>query len=383
MDIMNWFKKKNYEDVQNLPTIDEISSDIPAISEYLDAFKLPDAFKMAESDTLPVIDVKGKIIGIVSEFDLAKVLPEWSLEEESYRYKVKVGDIMTRDVWAETSETNIKELLSNVHQMHTRVIPIVEKDDKYTGKCITRTALISFLTRMVKPRSIGGLATPIGVYMTDGKHQAGSGNQGLVLTGLALGGIMIGVQLVTGYLFNSIKIPYLLVVFVQFALFLIALRLTPLVRVHAAEHQTIHAIEKGLPLSKETVKMQPRAHKRCGTNIMVLLVGIQLVLILSVEFMRISPAFQFIFLIAGFLVVFSKWRQVGMWLQQNLTTADPSDKQIEDGISTGEELLKKHKEDTSPRPSGFFQKVWNMGIVQILLSFLFILWVFDTILYYL
>jgi len=376
---MKWFWKKNYR-IPNLPSVDDISTEIPAISEYLEAFRLPDAFKTAEIDTLPVIDTTGKIVGIVSEYDLAQILPEWSFEEESYRYDVKVADIMTKNVWTEMENTNVKEILSSIHQLHTRVIPIVDEYRRYTGKSITRQALIGFLTRMVKPRSIGGLATPIGIYMTDGKHQAGPGNIGLVLTGFTLGGIIIFVEILTGYVFRGRHLPEILIIFVQLTLFILILRLTPLVRYHAAEHQTIHAIEKGLPLTSETVRMQPRPHKRCGTNIMVLLFGIQLVLLVSFEFVKM-PFVQFIILITGFLFVFTNWRNIGMWIQEFFTTRRASLNQIENGIKVGEEILRKHKEDTSPDSPGFFLKLWSMGFIQVLASFLFLLWVFNFVLH--
>ncbi|MCK7502907.1 MAG: hypothetical protein MZV70_01580 [Desulfobacterales bacterium] len=126
--------------------------------------------------------------------------------------------------------------------------------------------------------------------------------------------------------------------------------------------------------------MQPRAYVRCGTNLMVLLIGIQLVLLLSLQFTGLGLIAQFLFLIIGFLFVFAHWRKFGMWLQRHFTTADANDKQIQSGINAGEELLKKHKEDLSANPPSFVQKFWNMGILQILASFLLIVWFFDYIL---
>ena len=37
---------------------------------------------------------------------------------------------------------------------------------------------------------------------------------------------------------------------------------------HGAEHKTIHCYEKGLPLTVENVRPQPREHPRCGTSFM-------------------------------------------------------------------------------------------------------------------
>lgn len=380
---MVWPNKNNGKVPEGLPSIDQLSIEIPAVSQYLDAFRLPSAFKQAETDTLPVIDAAGNVVGIVSEYDLAKVLPEWSFEDESYRHNITVAQIMTKNVWTEPEHTNIKALLSSVHEMHIRVIPIVDKEGKYIGKSITRTALVSYLTRMVKPLSIGGLATPLGVYMTDGKHMAGPGNLGFVLTGIAFSIILIIINIITGTIFSFIPVGDLVVVVVQLILFILTLRLLPFSRYHAAEHQTIHAIEKGLPLTLDTVRMQPRPHKRCGTNLLVLLVGIQFVLLISLQLQQFGFFARFLFLIAGFLFVFSNWRKGGMWLQQYFTTAPANDNQIYNGIRAGEELLQKHKEDLDPNSPNVFQKIWNMGIIQILASFLLATWIFDYILIHL
>src|SRR2546423_10530097 len=53
-----------------------------------------------------------------------------------------------------------------------------------------------------------------------------------------------------------------------FPLFLLFVRALPLVQYHAAEHQAVHAMERGEPLDPEIVRRMPRVHPRCGTNIM-------------------------------------------------------------------------------------------------------------------
>ena len=372
--------------IPQLPTINEISETLPAVSEYCPASRLPDLFKESQSDTLPVIDMDGKLTGIISEYDLAKIIPDWSMDQESYLHEYLVASLMTRDVWAETTNTNVSELLSNVNKMHTRVVPIVEKDDTYTGSVITRSSIIHYLTKLVKPRSLGGLATPLGVYITDGKHQAGPGNLGLFLTGVVLGFIISVIEVITAFAINWFNIdpmggPYFpFVILGQIALFLLILRFTPLVKMHAAEHQTINAIEKGMPLSLETVKMQPKEHVRCGTNLMVLILGIQIIVIIYGSFLtQFGPLFQFLFLILGFSFIFSYWKRGGMLLQKYFTTVKASDKYIKSGIKAGNEILKKYKEDTDPRSSSIFTKIWNSGLIQIVAGFILVNFIFDII----
>ncbi|MFH0702670.1 MAG: DUF1385 domain-containing protein [bacterium] len=379
---MKWFKEKYNKKIIKNPDIKDISLEIPAIFEYFDIIRLPEYFKQTGIDSLPVIDSKNKIVGIVSESDLIKILPDIDLENYNYENNINISDIMTKDIWIETEYTDFENLLSKIQKLNAKILPVVNDKGEYTGRSIIRNLLIDDILKTVKPVSLGGLATPLGVYLTDGQHQAGSKNPGLILAGMTLGIISIFVEIIVNIISNHIEIHYIFIIFIQLVLFILILRVTPLVRYHAAEHQTIHAIEKGLPLNAEYIKIQPRAHKRCGTNIMVLIVGIQFVFLLSFESSIFNkPNLRFLFLIAGLLFVFSSWKKIGMWIQEYLTTAKASDRQIKSGIKAGKELLYLYKRDINNYSPNFFQKIWNMGLIQILLSFLFILWIFDIIIY--
>ncbi len=378
---MKFFNDDKKRKQENYPKIEEISVDMPAVSEFCSLTRLPDLFHEADTDTLPVIDIQGKIAGIVSEFDLAQVVPQLSENENSYQCKLTVYDIMTSEVWTEEPNTNVKKLFDKINTMHTRVIPIVDKDNYYSGTAITRSSIIKYLTRLIKPNSLGGLATPLGVYITDGKHQAGVGNLGLFLTGISVGAILVFVEHFFNFIFDYLNINstnaavYPIIFILQIITFIFLLRITPLTQIHAAEHQTINAIEKGLPLTLDTVKMQPREHVRCGTNLMILFIGLQMViLIFAGYFSKYEPLIQFIFLFTGFMFVFSNWKKWGIWLQKYLTTAKAPNKYILSGIKAGEEILHKHKEDLEAKPPTFFRKIWCMAIIQIICGFIFTQW---------
>jgi len=293
---------------------------------------------------------------------------------------------MAKEVFTETINAEIKDLFDKINEVHTRIIPIVDKDNIYTGSAVTRASVISYLTKLIKPSSLGGLATPLGVYITDGKHQAGAGNFGLFLTGMSLGSVILVIELGIKTADKFFKIDLLnssifpVVFILQIFLFLLILRYTPLAKIHASEHQTIHAIEKGLPLTLNTVKLQPRAHIRCGTNIMALFIGLQLVILTFVGYLhKIDPLLQFIFLFAGFMFVFSNWKKWGMWLQKNFTTVNAPDSYILNGIKVGEEILQKHKEDLDAKPASLLRKIWCMSLIQIISGFIFIQWFFEIL----
>lgn len=371
---------------KKLPDIEEISVLMPAVSEYCNVTRLPELFKEAESDTLPVIDLQGRLIGIVSEHDLASVIPAWSFRESGYRCDITVADIMTKNVWTEQRDADIKELTEKINTAHTRVIPIIDKHGIYTGNSVTRSSVISYFTKLIKPESLGGLATPLGVYITDGKHQAGAGNFALFLTGVSIGSIIVFVEHFFRFIYKYFSINpfepsvYPFIFAAQIFLFILILKLTPLSQIHAAEHQTINAIEKGLPLTLEAIKTQPREHKRCGTNLMVLFIGLQFVIILFAAYIkRFDPFLQFIFLFWGFIYVFSHWKDWGMWLQKHFTTVNAPNKYILSGIKAGEEILRKHKKDLDPKSPSLMKKIWCMGLIQIIAGFILVQNFFDYI----
>lgn len=131
---------------------------------------------------------------------------------------------------------------------------------------------------------------------------------------------------------------------------------------HGAEHKCINCIEHGLELNVENVRKSSRLHKRCGTNfiIIVMLISIVVFLFIRVEtgWLRLVLRLLLIPVIAGisyefirlagkyenwFTNIFSK---PGMWMQK-LTTREPEDDMIEVGIASVEAVFdwKKWQEE--------------------------------------
>jgi uncharacterized protein YqhQ len=55
-----------------------------------------------------------------------------------------------------------------------------------------------------------------------------------------------------------------------FALLYLTSRLTPMARLHAAEHRVTHLLERGLPLEVEAARAMPNLHPRCGVSLLAL-----------------------------------------------------------------------------------------------------------------
>ncbi len=118
-------------------------------------------------------------------------------------------------------------------------------------------------------------------------------------------------------------------------------------RYHGAEHKTIHAYEDGKPLSIESIQPYSPRHPRCGTNFLLIVVLIALVVFTALGrpswMWLITSRIVLIPVIAGFAYELLKaaadhrWLAVasrpGIWLQR-LTTDEPSDDMVEVAVAS-------------------------------------------------
>lgn len=123
---------------------------------------------------------------------------------------------------------------------------------------------------------------------------------------------------------------------------------------HGAEHKTIHAFEKGVPLTVENVRPYSTLHPRCGTNFLLV---VMIVSIVAFAFLgwpdlmtRIISRIILLPVIAGVSYEIIRYAgrhenslikyaiMPGLWLQY-LTTREPSDDQIEVAITALESVL--------------------------------------------
>lgn len=131
---------------------------------------------------------------------------------------------------------------------------------------------------------------------------------------------------------------------------------------HGAEHKTIFCYEKGLPLTVENVRAQPKHHPRCGTSFLFVIIFIS-ILFSSVFFAFFPIDNTFLRALAHLamlpLVVCVTYEinrfvgrhdnrfcriltSPGLWMQ-NWTTFEPDDAMIEVGIRSLELVLPQQK----------------------------------------
>ncbi|HEY3298488.1 MAG TPA: DUF1385 domain-containing protein, partial [Armatimonadota bacterium] len=274
--------------------------------------------------------------------------------------------------------TRIGEAAKILDAEGVQALPIVNECGLYMG-VVTRGDVIGALCLTIRPPSVGGLATPLGVYLTTGNHRGGTSDFGLFLTGVALGflryaaaalvaGVLWLVQKATGVGVLAMLIDQSAhksqladilsssAIIIALVLFGVLLRISPLSGFHAAEHQVVNAIENGEPLKPEFVSRMPRVHPRCGTN---LLVAVMIFLMIGDGFGNDVAV-----LLTIFVLIFA-WRTIGGYFQNYVTTKPPTLRQIESGIRAGKEVVSSYRKNPALRVNGW-RRIWYTGMPQVM-----------------
>jgi uncharacterized protein YqhQ len=119
---------------------------------------------------------------------------------------------------------------------------------------------------------------------------------------------------------------------------------------HGAEHKTVNAYEAGVPMEVEAIKAYSRAHVRCGTSFLFLVliiaiivfafIGRDILWLMIVSRIVLIP----VIMALGYEVIYFGAKHTNNWLMkivlapglfmQSLTTAEPDDRQIEVAIAS-------------------------------------------------
>lgn len=127
---------------------------------------------------------------------------------------------------------------------------------------------------------------------------------------------------------------------------------------HGAEHKTIFCYEKGLPLTVENVRPQPRLHPRCGTSFIFVVIIISIIagsfIHVSDTLLRMGLKFLMLPLIVGLSYELNRWvgrhdnicSAILSWPGkqfQRITTNEPDDEMIEYAIRALELVIPEEK----------------------------------------
>ena len=225
------------------------------------------------------------------------------------------------------------------------------------------------------PSMIGGMAAPYGVHLTAGVVSAGPGKWALVATGACLFALLL-VSRILAYGANLMLLHFAVkpataetaANVLTFLLFAILMCLSPLAGYHAAEHQVVHAIERGETLSLKTVSRMSRVHPRCGTNIAT---GVLLAAVIFGADLNLPPALAMLQPVIAIAIGLVFWRRAGSLVQFWVTTRPASRKQLEAGIRSGEAVLAAYASARNLRANAW-KSIWNAGMIQVGLGFMLV-----------
>lgn len=154
---------------------------------------------------------------------------------------------------------------------------------------------------------------------------------------------------------NIVESCFRILIFITYMLLVSKMKeISRMWQYHGAEHKTIFCYEKGLELTVENVRMQPRCHPRCGTSFL-LIVMIVSILVFSFTswdnvFVRMIMRILLLPVVVGIsyeiLRIAGRYDNVitkiisapGKALQR-LTTAEPDDSMIEVAIAAMKEVI--------------------------------------------
>lgn len=244
-------------------------------------------------------------------------------------------------------------------------LAVVDELDRVMG-VIAPSDLLSTHEHTPRPRTVGGMATPFGVYLTTGNLRAGVSDWALMSTGALMFFLLLAASLATDgvarlliHWHASDDAVFWTVEVLPFVLFMALLRAIPLAGIHAAEHQVVHAIERGEALTPSIVRRMPRVHPRCGTNFAV---GLTMFLGLASAPWIGDLRLQLLFAVVATLLL---WRRLGGVMQYWVTTRRPNEKHLAMGIRSGEALLDRLRTH-SDAPASPLVRVYNSGLLQVM-----------------
>ena len=385
---------------QSQRTLRKVMRPAPALSPDDSIGRFVQMLRYLGADGLPV-QRDGKLCGIIWQEDVLPILASHDERDREEALRLPVARAMRPAETIARPDMTPDEVGALMANRHVGAVPVVDSEGYCLGMVLAMDLLVPDVP-LPTPSRVGGMATPFGVYLTDGVHQAGVGSGALIATGAAIGGLLFFSYLILhravyglqqlGLLANTamwqldVEPPadqplagfaHIGLRFALLAIFLLLMRFTRIAGFHAAEHQTVHAIERNEPLVPEVVARMPRAHPRCGTNLMAA----------GIVFFMLSSALRYVPILGmedasvlAALVTMFVWRPVGTFLQERFTTRPARPKELASGIAAGKELLHKYH-TLPPTRLKWTRRIWNMGLLQTLIGTLLVFTVAQLVLW--
>lgn len=362
-------------DKRKKTNLHQISEKIAGISKNQSLSKIIELLQAKSIETIPILDNE-KICGMIDSKELLKTLRYLNNNSNIYASKITAENIMTNNISTIPDTSTIEDILEKNAFYHAYT-PIVDENNNYTGECISRKKLICYIFKTLNLGKIIGIATPIGIYLTDGLHQTGSKDFGLVIFGAFLAFLNFLIDFTNFFInFNE---PIFNIIF-KIILFLILFKILPISSILASKHKVINAMNKGLPLTYDIVEAQSPIYTNGIINLFVLGIGILFIFYINYEFLPDIWIFKFFLTFIFLLILFSHFKHINSFLQKIFLTKNTSKKQILQAIHSAENL-QKLKQETPPRKISALQYIYTSGVLQIIVGFLIFINIINLIFY--
>jgi CBS domain-containing protein len=371
------------------PPISELAARVRPLDLSDSIGKAAEQIRLSSGRAAPVA-VNGHVLGVITAADL---IPMLSSNPEEAR-TLPVAAMQLRPAYGIPDFWSADRAFAYFRKEGLECAPVLDATGRYVGM-VSTADLATALCGRLRPRSIGGMATPFGVYLTDGAVRGGVGDVALMTAGVYIGALHLVAVILTCFLIGETgllsRFPAGLA-WLQHAdleraraalvmvVFAACFRLSRISGFHAAEHQVVHTIEAGDDLRPTVVRSKPRVHPRCGTNLVVGLMLLWLLWICAEGLRRLGEPGD-LFALAAFLLTLFTWRRLGGVVQHFITTRPACDAEIASGIRAGEQLLQNYQ-TCRPGPRPRWHRLWNIGICQVLLGFIavmFTVWLVNLI----
>lgn len=256
---------------------------------------------------------------------------------------------------------------------------VVDESAQVRGVLCPSDLLQPSETRPFMP-PVGGLATPIGVYLTTTTVWAGPRPWGLISSGAYMATLFVAAKLFSVGIGHLVATQHVRLSgqnqdLLALPLFGLLMRLSPLAGIHAAEHMAVHAIERQEPLTPEVVGRMPRVHPRCGTNMATAAMIVAVFGFYDFHQPMWLASIQFLIAV---LVAWAGYHKLGGLVQYWVTTKKPNQKQIEMGCRSANALVDQVAVARYTR-GGIWGRLFNAGLFHVLVGG----WITVTIFYYL
>src|SRR5262249_476007 len=138
--------------------------------------------------------VHGRLLGIVT---MRELLPLLKPSANDVALTAPVERYMRTPRGVGRSQMSIGEVRSALAVSGETSLVIVDEADCYLGLLVLAD-LVAPLPVRPRPAMVGGMATPWGVYLTNGSIQAGVGNWALVASGGLMGLLLVASKFIIG-----------------------------------------------------------------------------------------------------------------------------------------------------------------------------------------